>query len=129
MPQVVEHTPDEVRSTLMPIAQILEEGGKFEDAGEVVREWCGVSDAPAARDAFCDVLEASSGIESLEFTMDTKRHWRFKLDRGTFDRIIALAVEGRRRSAALRINLVGHRIGGASCCLSAYTKRTGTERK
>ena len=98
----------------MPIAQILKESGDWESAAQVTREWCGVSDAPAARDAFCELFEASpGGVASLEFTMDTKGHWHHTLDRGTFDRIIALAAEDRRRSAVLRINLRRHKIGGS----------------
>ena len=98
----------------MPIAQILQEGNRFDDAGYVLREWCGVSDASAARDAFCELLEASPGLMSLEFTMDTKGHWHHKLDRAAFDRIMALATEDHRRSAVLRINFQGHeKIGGA----------------
>ena len=98
----------------MPISRILREGGRFDDAAGVLREWCGVSDASAARDAFCELLEASpAGLASLEFTMDTKGHWRHKLDRAAFDRIMALATEDHRRSAVLRVNFAGHKkIGG-----------------
>ena len=99
----------------MPIAQILQEGNRFDDAGNVLREWCGVSDASAARDAFCELLEASPGLSSLEFTMDTKRHWRDNwVDRAMFDRIMALATKDHRRSAVLRINFARHKIGGWS---------------
>ena len=136
--QAHEHTPDEMRGTLLPIAQILTEGHKFDDAATVVREWCGVSDASDARDAFIAVLEASPGVESLEFSMDTKRHWRHKLDRGAFDRIVALAVDDRRRSAVLRINFSTHEIGGArlvmrrcshtlSICSRARRERAGLD--
>ena len=99
----------------MPIAQILQEGNRFDDAGNVLREWCGVSDASAARDAFCELLEASpAGLASLEFTMNTKRHWGRNMDRASFDRIMALATEDHRRSTVLRINFGGHeKIGGA----------------
>ena len=101
----------------MPISQILEEGGKFDDAALVLREWCGVSASPEAqreaRAAFCELLERSPGVASLEFTLDTKGHWRHDLDRGTFDRIVALAVEDRRRFAVLRINFRGHTLSGA----------------
>ena len=99
----------------MPISQILREGGRFDDAAGVLREWCGVSDASAARDAFCELLEASpAGLTSLEFTMDTKGHWGRNMDRASFDRIMALATEDHRRSAVLRINFEGHeKIGGA----------------
>ena len=113
--QATEHTEDEKRGTLLPIAQILQESGRFDDAGGVLREWCGVSDASAARDAFCELLEASpAGLTSLEFTMDTKGHWGHNIDRASFDRIMALAIEDHRRSAVLRINFEGHeKIGGA----------------
>ena len=73
----------------MPISRILREGGRFDDAAGVLREWCGVSDASAATDAFCELLEASPGLMSLEFTMDTKGHWRRNwVDRAMFDRIM-----------------------------------------
>ena len=99
----------------MPISQILREGGRFDDAAGVLREWCGVSDASAATDAFCELLEASpAGLTSLEFTMDTKGHWRRNwVRRAMFDRIMALATEDHRRSAVLRINFARHKIGGA----------------
>ena len=93
----------------MPIAQILQEGNRFDDAGDVLREWCGVSDASAARDAFCELLEASPGLVSLEFTMDTKGHWGYNMDRAAFDRIMALATEDQRRSAVLRVNFKEHK--------------------
>ena len=113
--QATEHTEDEKSGTLMPISRILREGGRFDDAAGVLREWFGVSDASAATDAFCELLEASpAGLTSLEFTMDTKRHWGRNMDRASFDRIMALATEDHRRSAVLRINFGGHaKIGGA----------------
>ena len=119
--QATEHTEEEKRGTLMPIAQILQEGGRYDDAADVLREWCGVSDAPAALDAFCELLEASpAGLVSLEFTMDTKGHWhheqtygRDTLDRAAFDRIMALATEDHRRFAVLRVDFSRHAIQGA----------------
>ena len=112
-----EHTEDEVRDTLKPIAEILREAGEWERAARVTREWVGVSAAPDAPEAFCELLEASPvGIPcALEFTLDTKRHWfrRHKLDRRTVDRILlAIAAEEHRRAAVVRVSLRGRKIGG-----------------
>ena len=112
-----EHTEDEVRDTLKPIAEILREAGEWERAARVTREWVGVSAAPDAPEAFCELLEASPvGIPfALEFTLDTKRHWfrRHKLDRRTVDRILlAIAAEEHRRAAVVRVSLRGREIGG-----------------
>ena len=105
-----------MRETLQPIAKILEEAGEFEPAGMVLREWVGVSTSSAAREAFVELLEKSpAGLEcALDFVLDTKRHWfgRHKLDRGTFDRAVALATEDHRRAAVVRVSLTEHRIGG-----------------
>ena len=105
-----------MRETLQPIAKILEEAGEFEPAGMVLREWVGVSGSSAAREAFVELLEKSpAGLEcALDFVLDTKRHWfeRHKLDRGTFDRAVALAAEDHRRAAVVRVSLSEHRIGG-----------------
>ena len=112
-----EHTEDEVRDTLKPIAEILREAGEWERAARVTREWVGVSAAPDAPEAFCELLEASpvSIPFALEFTLDTKRHWfrRHKLDRRTVDRILlAIAAEEHRRTAVVRVSLRGREIGG-----------------
>ena len=111
-----EHTEDEVRDTLKPTAEILREAGEWERAARVTREWVGVSAAPDAPEAFCELLEASPvGIPfALEFTLDTKRHWfrENKLDRDTFDRAVALATEEHRRAAVVRVSLENHKIGG-----------------
>ena len=105
-----------MRDTLGPIAEILQEAGDFEAAAKVLCEWLGVSAAPDAREAFCKLLEASpAGIAcALDFSPDTKGHWfgDHKLDRGTFDRIVALATEEHRRAAVVRVSLEGHKIGG-----------------
>ena len=105
-----------MRETLQPIAKILEEAGQFEPGGMVMREWVGVSGSSAAREAFVELLEKSpAGLEcALDFVLDTKRHWfrRHKLDRGTFDRAVALATEDHRRAAVVRVSLRGHGIGG-----------------
>ena len=112
--QATEHTEEEKSGTLMPIAQILQESNRFDDAAEVLREWCGVSDASAALDAFCALLEACpAGLASLEFSMDTKKHWRREKKNWTiaaFNRLIALATEDHRRSAVRRINFEGHKL-------------------
>ena len=112
-----EHTEDEVRDTLKPIAEILREAGEWERAARVTREWVGVSAAPDAPEAFCELLEASPvGIPfALEFTLDTKRHWfrRHKLDHRTVDRIVlAIAAEEHRRAAVVRVSLGRRKIGG-----------------
>ena len=114
-----EHAEDEVRDTLKPIAEILREAGEWERAARVTREWVGVSAAPDAPEAFCELLKASPvGIPfALEFTLDTKRHWfrRHKLDRRTVDRILlAIAAEEHRRAAVVRVSLSGceREIGG-----------------
>ena len=112
-----QHTEDEVRDTLGPIAEILQEAGDFEPTAKVLREWVGVSAAPDAPEAFCELLEASPvGIPcALEFTLDTKRHWfrRHKLDRRTVDRILlAIAAEEHRRAAVVRVSLGRRKIGG-----------------
>ena len=117
MQVVSQHTEDEVRDTLGPIAEILQEAGDFEAAAKVLCEWLGVSAAPDGREAFCKLLEASPvGIPfALEFTLDTKRHWfrRHKLDRRTVDRILlAIAAEEHRRAAVVRVSLQRHEIGG-----------------
>ena len=101
-----EHAEDEVRDTLKPIAEILREAGEWERAARVTREWVGVSAAPDAPEAFCELLEASPvGIPfALEFTLDTKRHWfrRRRLDHRTVDRIVlAIAAEEHRRAAGV----------------------------
>ena len=105
-----------MRETLQPIAKILEEAGEFEPGGMVMREWVGVSGSSAAREAFVELLEKSpAGLEcALDFVLDTKRHWfrEHKLDRGTFDRAVALAAEDHRRAAVVRVSLRGHGIGG-----------------
>ena len=105
-----------MRETLQPIAKILEEAGEFEPAGMVLREWVGVSGSSAAREAFVELLEKSpAGLEcALDFFLDTKRHWfrEHKLDRGTFDRAVALATEDHRRAAVVRVSLSDHEIGG-----------------
>ena len=106
-----------MRDTLKPIAEILREAGEWERAARVTREWVGVSAAPDAPEAFCELLEASPvGIAcALEFTLGTKRHWfrRRKLDHRTVDRIVlALAAEEHRRAAVLRVSLGGRKIGG-----------------
>ena len=99
---------------MQPIAQILQDSRDFERAGAVLREWIGVSYKPsAARDAFCDLLEASpAGLASLDFTSNSKGHWKKNVDRRMFERVIALAVEDHRRAAVLSINLSQMRIGG-----------------
>ena len=105
-----------MRETLQPIAKILEEAGQFEPGGMVMREWVGVSGSSAAREAFVELLEKSpAGLEcALDFVLDTKRHWfrEHKLDRGTFDRAVALATEEHRRAAVVRVSLRRHKIGG-----------------
>ena len=105
-----------MRDTLGPIAEILQEAGDFEAAAKVLREWVGVSASPAAREAFCKLLEASpAGIAcALEWSLDTKGHWfrNHRLDRGFVDRVVALAVEDRRRAAVVRVCLRGREIGG-----------------
>merc|ERR1719238_1842309 len=72
-----QHTEDEMRETLQPIAKILEEAGQFEPGGMVMREWVGVSGSSAACEAFVQLLEKSpAGLEcALDFVLDTKRHW------------------------------------------------------
>ena len=105
-----------MRDTLGPIAEILQEAGDFEPTAKVLREWVGVSAAPDGREAFCKLLETSpAGIAcALDFSPDTKGHWfgEHKLDRDTFDRIVALATEEHRRAAVVRVNLFNHEIGG-----------------
>ena len=105
-----------MRETLQPIAKILEEAGQFEPGGMVMREWVGVSGSSAAREAFVELLEKSpAGLEcALDFTPDTKRHWfrGHQLDRGTFDRAVALATEDHRRAAVVRVSLRDQEIGG-----------------
>ena len=106
-----------MRDTLKPIAEILREAGEWERAARVTREWVGVSAAPDAPEAFCELLEASPvGIAcALEFTLDTKRHWfrRRRLDRRTVDRILlAIAAEEHRRAAVVRVSLRDRKIGG-----------------
>ena len=105
-----------MRDTLGPIAEILQEAGDFEPTAKVLREWVGVSAAPDGREAFCKLLEASPvGIAcALDFSPDTKGHWfgKHKLDRDTFDRIVALATEEHRRAAVVRVSLRFHKIGG-----------------
>ena len=105
-----------MRDTLGPIAEILQEAGDFEAAAKVLCEWLGVSAAPDGREAFCKLLEASPvGIAcALDFSPDTKGHWfgDHKLDRDTFDRIVALATEEHRRAAVVRVSLRGRKIGG-----------------
>ena len=106
-----------MRDTLGPIAKILQEAGEFEPGAKVLREWVGVSAAPDAPEAFCELLEASPvGIPcALDFTPDTKRHWfrRRNLDRRTVDRILlAIAAEEHRRAAVVRVSLGGREIGG-----------------
>ena len=114
----MQHTEDEVRDTLAPIAEILQEAGDFEAAAKVLCEWFGVSAALDGREAFCKLLETSpAGIAcALDFSPDTKGHWfrHHKLDRDTFDRIVALATEEHRRAAVARVSLQFHKIGG--CC-------------
>ena len=96
-----------MRDTLKPIAEILREAGEWERAAQVTRAWVGVSAAPDAAEAFCELLEASPvGIAcALDFTPDTKRHWfrRRRLDRRTVDRILRArrpkSIDGRRSSA------------------------------
>ena len=80
----------------------------------MLREWIGVSSEPsAAREAFCDLLEASpAGLASLEFSSNSKGHWKKNVDRPTFERVVALAVEDHRRAAVLSINLSEMRIEG-----------------
>ena len=113
-PQAEPHTEEDIRDTLQPIAQILQNSGEYERAGAVLREWIGVSSEPtAARDAFCGLLEASpSGLASLEFASNSKGHWKKNVDRRMFERVIALAVEDHRHAAVLSINLSQMRIGG-----------------
>ena len=105
-----------MRDTLGPIAEILQEAGDFEAAAKVLCEWLGVSAAPDGREAFCKLLETSpAGIaRALDFSPDTKGHWfgDHKLDRDTFDRIVALATEEHRRAAVVRVSLYEHGIGG-----------------
>ena len=111
-----QHTEEEVRDTLGPIAKILQEAGEFEPGAKVLREWVGVSASRNAREAFCKLLKASpAGIAcALEWTLDTKGHWfrNHRLDRGFVDRVVALAVEDRRRAAVVRVCLKGRGIGG-----------------
>ena len=111
-----QHTEEEVRDTLGPIAKILQEAGEFERGAKVLREWVGVSASRNAREAFCKLLKASpAGIAcALEWTLDTKGHWfrNHRLDRGFVDRVVALAVEDRRRAAVVRVCLRGREIGG-----------------
>ena len=113
-----------MRDTLGPIAEILQEAGDFEPTAKVLREWVGVSAAPDGREAFCKLLEASPvGIAcALDFSPNTKGHWfgEHKLDRDTFDRIVALATEEHRRAAVVRVSLRSHKIGG---CLPAELGR------
>ena len=75
-----------------------------------------MSAAPDGREAFCKLLETSPvGIAcALDFSLDTKGHWfgDHKLDRDTFDRIVALATEEHRRAAVVRVSLRSHKIGG-----------------
>ena len=105
-----------MRDTLGPIAEILQEAGDFEPTAKVLCEWVGVSAAPDGREAFCKLLEASPvGIAcALDFSPDTKGHWfgEHKLDRDTFDRIVALATEEHRRAAVVRVSLRDNKIGG-----------------
>ena len=49
--QVVDHSPADIRDTLVPISQLLRDVGDFERAAQVLREWCGVASAAAARRA------------------------------------------------------------------------------
>ena len=119
-----------MRDTLKPIAEILREAGEWERAARVTREWVGVSAAPDAPEAFCELLEASpAGIPcALEFTLDTKRHWfrRHKLDRRTVDRILlAIAAEEHRRAAVVRVSLGGRKIGG--CVPAELVRLTNLE--
>ena len=118
-----------MRDTLGPIAEILQEAGDFEAAAKVLCEWLGVSAAPDGREAFCKLLEASPvGIAcALEWTLDTKGHWfgKHKLDRDTFDRIVALATEEHRRAAVVRVSLSGHWIGG--CVPAELVRLTNLE--
>ena len=112
-----QHTEEEARDTLGPISRIFKEKGEFEQAAKALRERVGVSAAPDARDAFCELLKASpAGLKcALEFSLDTKDHWfrEHKLDRGTFDRILALAVEDHRQAAVTRVSISNHKIGGS----------------
>ena len=107
-----------MRDTLGPIAEILQEAGDFEAAAKVLCEWLGVSAAPDGREAFCKLLETSTaGVAcALDFSPDTKGHWfgDHKLDRDTFDRIVALATEEHRREAVVRVSLSNHKIGGCA---------------
>ena len=111
-----QHTEVEVRETLQPIAKIQEEAGDIESAAMVLREWVGVSASPAAAAAFVELLKRSpAGLAcALDFSPDTKRHWfrENKLDRDTFDRVVALATEEHRRAAVVRVSLEDHKIGG-----------------
>ena len=110
---MVGHTEEDKHDTLQPIAHLLMDAGDFESAAKVLREWCGVSSSPAAREAFCDLLEASTGLASLEFASSSKGHWKEKLDCFTFERIVVFAAEDHRRAATRVINLAKHQIGGA----------------
>ena len=105
-----------MRDTLKPIAEILREAGEWERAARVTREWVGVSASPAAAEAFVELLKRSPGglACALDFSPDTKRHWfrENKLDRDTFDRVVALATEEHRRAAVIRVSLRGNKIGG-----------------
>ena len=111
-----QHTEVEVRETLQPIAKIQEEAGDIESAAMVLREWVGVSASPAAAEAFVELLKRSpAGLAcALDFSLDTKHHWfrENKLDRDTFDRVVALATEEHRRAAVVRVSLRDHKIGG-----------------
>ena len=115
-PVLPQHTEVEVRETLQPIAKIQEEAGDIESAAMVLREWVGVSASPAAAEAFVELLKRSpAGLAcALDFSPDTKRHWfrENKLDRDTFDRAVALAIEEHRRAAVVRVSLRDHKIGG-----------------
>ena len=105
-----------MRETLQPIAKIQEEAGDIESAAMVLREWVGVSASPAAAEAFVELLKRSpAGLAcALDFSPDTKRHWfrENKLDRDTFDRVVALATEEHRRAAVVRVSLRDNKIGG-----------------
>ena len=105
-----------MRETLQPIAKIQEEAGDIESAAMVLREWVGVSASPAAAEAFVELLKRSpAGLAcALDFSPDTKRHWfrENKLDRDTFDRVVALATEEHRRAAVVRVSLRENKIGG-----------------
>ena len=111
-----QQVEEEMRNTFMPIARVLFEAGQYEHAGLALREWSGVSAAPAAREAFCECLEKSpAGLEcALEFTVNTKNHWfrEHRVDRATFERIVALAAEDHRMAAVTLVCIDDHQLGG-----------------